>query len=158
MSRPVSAAFWSAIASERTSEVFLLLVTVDHPQLGSPLRYVYNTQPVTSRGDVFEPTFFRFDGQDEGEDGILTGAQLTLEAVDRQIIEILRQIDQAPSVTTEIVISSDPDSVEIGPFVFDVRSVAYNAQVVRCELEYRDVMSDEFPVDAFTPENTPGLF
>lgn len=158
MSRPVSAAFWSAIASERTSEVLLLLVTVDHPDLSEPLRHVYNTEPVTSRGDVFEPTFFQFDGQDEGEDGILTGAQLTLEAVDRQIIEILREIDQAPTITTEIVLASNPDTVELGPFVFDVVSVTYNSQFVQCELEYRDVMTDEFPADSFTPENTPGLF
>ena len=158
MSRSVSAAFWSAIASERTTEVFLMLLTIDHTYLPSPLRYVYNTTPIVSRGDTYAPTFFKFDGHDEGEDGILTGAKLTVEAIDRQLIAVLREIDEAPTVTTEIVLSSDPSAVEIGPFVFDIASFTYDVQSIQCDLEYRDVMGDEFPADAFTPENTPGLF
>jgi hypothetical protein len=58
----------------------------------------------------------------------------------------------------ELVLASDPDAVEVGPFSYDVKSVNYNVQYVTMNLEFRDVMNDEFPGLSFTPENTPGLF
>jgi hypothetical protein len=156
--RSVSTSFWQAITQERTAAVFLMLLTIDHPELAEPIRLVYNTEDVTSRGVVYHRYNFRIDLQDEKDDGAISEAKLTVEAIDQTIIQAIRTISTAPSVMFELVLASDPDTVEVGPFSYDVKSVNYNVQYVTMNLEFRDVMNDEFPGLSFTPENTPGLF
>nr|BDD43791.1 hypothetical protein 11 [Spirochaetaceae bacterium] len=156
--RSVSAAFWQAITQERTSAVFLMLVTIEHPDLTSPIRLVYNTQSVTSRGNTYQKYRFRIDLEDEKEDGMVSEARLTVEAIDQTLIQAIREIETAPTVTFELVLAADPDTVEVGPFVYDVTNVPYDLQFLSMTLEYQDVMDDEFPSKSFTPEYTPGLF
>lgn len=138
--------------------MFLMLLTIDHTDLSSPIRLVYNTTSITSRGETYQAYNFKLDLQDEQDDGKISEAKLTIEAIDQTIIQAIREIVDPPSVVFELVLASDPDTVEIGPFRYDVKHVSYNVQYLTITLEFQDVMDDEFPALSFTPEYTPGLF
>jgi len=158
MSRSVSTAFWQAVTQERTNAVFLMLLTIDHPDLSSPLCLVNNTVAITSRATVYQPFNFAVQLEEEKDDGVVGEAKLNIEAVDQVIIQAIRGIDTAPTVLLELIIAADPDTVEVGPFSYDVIEVNYNAQSLSMTLQFQDVMDDEFPALAFTPQFTPGLF
>jgi hypothetical protein len=158
VSRSVSAAFWQAIAAERTSASFLLLLTIDHPSFGGPTRLVYNNVDITSRGNVYHKYNFKFEPHRENDDHTTAQATVTIEAIDRTVIQAMRSITTRPTVSVEIILASDPDTVEIGPFGYEVVSVSYDAEWIVANLEFVDVLNDKFPADAMTPDTTPGLF
>lgn len=157
MSRTLSPAAVQAITAQETGEVFLLLLTIDHPDLAQPIRVVRNGEDVTSRGNTYSACAFDVALPDERSDRP-PRVQLVLDNVDRAITQALRPLTSPPTVTLEVVLASSPDTVEAGPYEFTVRNVVYDAHVVTAELAYEDVLNLRFPADRFTPNLFPGLF
>jgi len=157
MPRDLSLTARQAVFAQETGTVFLILLTIDHSSLSSPLRFVYNNEDITSRGNTFTAFNFQIQLPSEEEDSI-TDVQLRIDNVDRQIVETVRSLSSAPEVTMEIVLSSDPDTVEAGPFNFELQEATYDAVQVTGTLGYPPVLDEPFPGDLFTPQNHPGLF
>lgn len=146
-----------AMLSDSTDEVFLACVTLDHASM-TPIRVVNNTQNLTRAAGEFLAFPFEIELPADGEDAVVQ-VQLRIDNVDRQIVQALRALDSAPSVTLEVVLASSPDTVEGGPFEFALKSADYNAIVVTGTLGYEDeLLNEPYPGDTFTPTNSPGLF
>lgn len=61
-------------------------------------------------------------------------------------------------VTLSLVMASTPDTIEAGPFTFNLREVEYDAEFVSGNLLFEDILNEPFPADSFTPARFPGLF
>lgn len=157
MSRTLSAAALSAALAQETSEVFLALLEIAHDDLGSPIRAVNNMEDVTSNGDVYAA--FPFEVAMPAESGDAPSkAVLRIDNVDQSVITAIRSITTPPTATLSVILASSPDTIEAGPFEFTMREVDYDAQFVRAELHFEDILNEPFPADKYTPNNFPGLY
>jgi len=157
MSRNVSATFKQAMFAQETSEAFLPLITLEHDDLDSPIRVVHNHTEITSNGNTFLPYAFQLMLPDDTERNVCQG-KLTIDNVSREIIEAIRSISSAPTVTIQIVLASDPDTVEIEYSDFKLKEITYDAEWVSGNLVIETFSKEPFPGDSFTPGNFPGLF
>jgi hypothetical protein len=140
-----------------TDEVFLILLEINEATLPAPIRYVHNEEDIVSRGNTYYASFFNLELPTEKADSI-DSARITVGNVDQTIIEAARTAIGRPTMTVEIVLASDPDSVEVGPFNFELQSVEYDAQTISGVLAYDDVVEVRSPMHTRTPWFFPDLF
>ena len=159
MSRSTSSTLRQAVFAEETGKVFLLLLTIQHADIGSPdtLYFVDNFENVTSGGHTYTAFPFTIDLPGDSDDE-LPRVQLTIDNVDRSIVEAIRNLGGAPTVTLSVVLSSSPNTIEAGPFEMKMRNAEYDSLVVTGDLQSDDILNEPYPGDAFTPQNFPGLF
>ena len=159
MSRSLSTAAKNAIFAQETSSAFLLTLTIDHDDLDDPLRFVNDNQDITFDGDVYTAYPFLIDlPADTGEE--ISRVTLTIDNVDRQIVETIRELTTAPSVDLEVLHQPYGGSAtkEAGPFSFTLKDSVYDVLVVTGTLSYEDILDEPFPGDTFSPPDFPGLF
>lgn len=167
MSRTVSLTTRGAIYAEQTDEVFVFLFTVTHPSLMAPV--YYSSDPTTrlsvdplaygivSRGNTYD--FFPISlVLPDDSDATPPTIKLVLDNVMRQAIPLLRSITTPPSVTIEMVLASDPDTVEASWPNFDMVDITYDANSVTIDLAINGLSTEPFPTGVFAPSGFPGLF
>lgn len=145
----------SDLSSVVTSEG--LLVLLDITNIGTPLYYVNNKEAVTSNGQVYTPYAFNLVFAVEDGDS-LPSFKLAVDAVDRELIDEIRTLIEAPIVKIAIVPISDPDTVEILIPDLELRNVSYTALSIQGTLTWGDPLNRRFPSERYTPETSPGLF
>ena len=166
MSRPLSNAATQAMFAQQTSEVFILLVTIDNPSFTQPIRIAsdpYQILPdagvrgVVSRGNeyLYAPFTIMLPVQD---DSGIAKASLSVDNIDRRMVEAVRTATSSLRISIEIVLASDVDSVEISMDDFRLERVTYDALTVSGDIsmEYYDL--EPFPSKRFTPSDFPGIF
>lgn len=157
MSRSLSLAARRAVNAQETAEVFLLLLTLDHPDLAEPIRVVNNLEPIISRGHSFVAYPFEIALPDEDPDTVAR-VTLRIDNVDREIVRSLRSITSPLSVSLEVVMAASPDTVEAGPFNMTLAAAEYDALTVTGELAFEDVLNEPFPGHSYVPGEYPGIF
>lgn len=155
--RPLSPAAAAALAAQETGEVFLLLLTIEHAVLNPTLYFVNNTVDVTSRGHTYLGWPFQISLPEEREDSF-PSVQLTIDNIDRRIVEGIRTLPSAPTITLEVILASSPNTVEAGPFTFALRGVEYSALTITATLSPEDMLNEPAMQYTFTPGLFPGLF
>lgn len=165
----ISTAAKAAVFAPETDEVFAVLVTITTDALSDPIRLSTDNKDVLpvagvrgtlSRGEeyLFCPFNLTLDNQDDTN---IAKARLEVDNVDRRIMEGVRLSAEGShdiSITVEIVLASQPDTVEISLPNFRLERVRYNAFTVSGEItvEYFDL--EPFPSGRFTPSGFPGLY
>lgn len=157
MSRTVSSVTKQAFLKQQTDRVFLVLVELDHADLASPIRLVNNYENITSNGDVYSAAAFSFTPPVE-EDGTIKNSSISFDNVDRAIVEAVRSISSAPTVSVSIIRADAPDTVEAGPWVFYLRGVSYDLHVVAGELYPDNPLRLSASTVSYRNTNFPGLF
>ena len=157
MSRSVSSAFLQAALAQETGEVYVVLVEIDHADLVTPIRAARSNANVLHNGNTYHGMWFETDLPDDLEEQ-LPEITLVIQNVDRAVVEAVRTVSSAPTVTVKVVLASDPDTVEAGPWVMTLRQAAYNALTVSGSVLGPDILTEPYPGDAMTPANFPGLF
>ena len=156
MSRPLSLTALTAAQAEESGEVFIVLLTVDSPDLASPLRFSSDAVDTTSRGDLY--IAFPFAAVlPSDEPGRLRDLQLSVDNVDRQVVAALRSSREGITVKMEIIVASEPDDVQ-AEFDFDVASASYGDTEATMTLSFDSILDEQFPGKRFTPTVAPGLF
>jgi hypothetical protein len=156
MSRSISQTATFSSHDQQTEEVWLILLTIEHPDIDPPIRVVNNNENVTSRGDEF--IAFPFDIDLPGDDpDQMPKARLRIDNIDRQVVVALRSIDSPPAVTIEVILASDPDTVEIAFEGLTLRNAMYDAQTVTADLAFEAILAEPIAV-TITPQRFPGLF
>lgn len=151
--------YLARLGTTRTYPVGLLTVTLPSAPL-DPLRLASTRdRNVLSRGLQFFRSGLDFtlpSRLDEGEQR----TRLTLPAVDLTILQTLRAAPNRLALTLELVMSADPDTVELGPYrLIDLaRTYSATTQSLSLECAYRDVLSHPRPRYRYTPANVPGMF
>ena len=142
--------------SQQTDDVWLVLLTITHPSLTTPLRFVNNYESVTSGGDLYIafPFEIEFPGQDPDSAG---EARITIDNIDRQIVTTIRSISSPPEVTLEVILAATPNTIEASFSGMVLRDVTYDVQKVTGTLRFEDIMSEPLSVQ-MTPQRFPGMF
>lgn len=155
--RALSPAAVAAAHAEETGEVFLTLLTFEHPDIPAPIRVVNNHTDIVSRGNRY--IGYPFDIVLPGEDPSRPqSASLRIDGVDGQIVSILRGLTSPPTVTLEVILASSPDLIEVAFEDLTLSSADWDATTITADLAYEDILNEPFPGDSFTPATTPGLF
>lgn len=154
--RSLSSTALASAFAENTGEVWLLLVTITHPSLSSPLYFVNNNEAVTSRSNIYVP--YPFTVEMPGEDSENLGeARLRLDNIDQSVVRAIREMTSPPSLTLEVVLASQPDTVEASFSGMVLRNAAYDAQAIVGTLRFEDIGSEPMSLQ-MTPQRFPGMF
>lgn len=170
MSRSLSTAARRAAWAQQTDAVFIILVTITHDGLAEPVRVASagvtgvttdddgNPVPYTERGgERYVQYPFRFELPEDRDDQAVT-ARIEIDNVDRMVVEAVREIQGSPEVTVEVVLSEDPETLEAGPWVFELQSAEYDALTVSGTLGYEPLLSEPYPAHTMSPATMPGIF
>ena len=142
-------------AQDQASPVaWLYLVTV---RAGvDVLRFVNNTESVTSRGQTFTPFPFSLVlPADDGEK--VPQVSLRLQNFDDAIMKIIRGSASGAIVDIELTTTIDTNVVELSLTGLVVREVSYDAIEVNCTLMVPQILSRSFG-GTYSPQRFPGLF
>ncbi len=166
MPRNLSNAAKQALYAQQTDEVFIMLVTIEHENFTTPIRVASDPKEVlpdagvrgvVSRGNefVFLPFTINLPMQD---DSGVARASISIDNISREIVAAVRQATSALSITIEVVLASDVDTLEVSIPDFRLERVTYDALTVAGDIsvEYYDL--EPFPARRFTPSDFPGVF
>lgn len=157
MARALSLVARQALNASETGEAFIVLLTIDHPNLAVPIRVGSDAVDTLSRGETF--VAFPFDLRLPDDSGDRTPrASLSIDNVDRRIVQAIRAITSAPSVTIEIVRAGDADTVEAAFPAFTFTDLSYDALTVSGSLTLESFAAEPYPAATFTPSRFRGLF
>lgn len=158
MTRTVSSTFRSALNSQETSEVYVVLLKINHADMAAPLYVCSNDENVVSNSDTYVPFPFQLSLVSEQDDG-LPIAQLQIDNIDRSIVQNIRPLTGAkPTVIISIVLASDPNTIEAGPIVTNLSNISYDAFVVTGTLVGAELFTETYPKTIFNPTDTPAVF
>ena len=111
MPRTLSTVAVNAALAQENPDPFLVLLAISHPNMPEPLRVVNNTEEIVSNGKTYVP--FPFEvvlGMDDAEQ--LPEVRLTIDNVERALVETIRLAQDAPKVSLRVVLASQPSVVE----------------------------------------------
>jgi hypothetical protein len=157
MPRSLSNAALKAMMDEVTNEAFLLLVTFAHLPTNEIFRVVLNTEDITSQGALFTATFFEFS-LPETSDRAPQGCNVSMDNVDRRMVDMLRRITEPLRVRIQLVLASQPDVIEMQLDDLVLREVSWDANRIEGTLVSEDPMNQAFPGHLYEPRTFQGIF
>lgn len=147
-----------AVLAQQTGEAFIQLLRLDAPTLEQEIRVCDDRRDLVSNGQTYQRFPFEFTlPEDNGETP--GTATLTICNVDRSIVDAVRVVGAGPLVVEySLVMASEPDSIQAGPYFFTVREVDFDEMVVSGQLRYEDLLNEPYPADTYSPARYAGLF
>lgn len=157
-----------AAYAQETDVAVIVLLTLSTPELPDVIRVCNvpvekyedlgnNVYGVTSNGQRY--IFLPFDitlPQDDKTGAV--SAKLTIDNVNRQIVQYARETRKALNVGIQVVLSNNLDYVELEYNDFKLTNVSYNGFSVEGDLSVDYLGLEPFPAGRFTPSGFPGLF
>ena len=125
--------------------------------MAEPILVTSDGVATVSNGLTFNSYQFMLTLPDDTERPFSQG-RLSIENVSQVIIEALRSVSSALLITMQIVLASDPDTVEVEYPEFELVNVNYDAQQISGDLSIESFVEEPFPGDSFIPSYFPGLF
>ena len=123
---------------EEMDEAILLLLTINHADLSAPIRVCSDAVDVESNGNTFLTFPFNIslpiDAPNEPP-----RAKLQIDNIDRQIVQTIRSISSAPTITIELIRSGDPDTIEVSLSNYTLINVTYDVRFVQGDLVLDDL-------------------
>lgn len=157
MSRNVSAELKQAVYAQETTQEFIVLITLSHPDLADPIRVNSSAVDVVSNGDTFIAYPFDVVLPDDVDDRP-PRAKLRIDNISREIILAIRTISSAPSVNIQIVMASSPNTIEAEFLDFKLSNITYDQLTVEGDLTLEEFIGEPYPARVFSPADFPGLF
>jgi len=156
--RQVSTTALQAMLAQQTDQIFLTCVKISHGSLSSDLRFVNDTQNLSRSDGTYMAAAFEFRLPTDQEDNVPRG-QIVLDNTDRQIIQAVRPLNEAPDIEVSIVLRSSPNTIEVGPMSFKLKEFRYDESTISGSLGYEEeFLNASFPKSTFNPRSTPGVF
>ena len=160
MPHDLSNAARAEVLSQHRSNAYLLLIEIAHEDV-STIRLVGNTEDVVSNGNTYSATNLSLALPPEKDDELPT-RQLILSNIDQTVLTALRTMSHqnAPraTVTGFQVRHTDPDTVERGPFDFELLRFTSGKGQVTLELAFQNLLSDNVVSYYVTPRSFPSAF
>jgi hypothetical protein len=136
------------LSAQETGTAWLVLITVDHPDLDTPIRVTSDGVDTISQGNVFAPFPFEVTLPDDVE-GRAPQALLKIDNTSLEVIALLRGLASPPVLTLQIVRSADPDVIEREWVDIEWRSSQYDVGAITGTLTVDDLATEEFPYVTF---------
>jgi hypothetical protein len=160
MSRDVSLDFIAAVNAQETDEAFIVLVTIDHPDLPEPVYLNNSGANLVSRTIPFLACPFQPTLSDDSDDRP-PQAKLVIDNIDRTLVASLRLAAAggvAPVVTLELVKASAPDVVEAAFTDFEMREITYDSLTIEAILTLEGLFKEPACGYSFSPTYFSGLY
>lgn len=156
--RTISATAMQAVLAQQTSEVFVPCLNINHPSFTSPILLAMNTESMVRTAGTYQPYAFQINLPDQREDQ-LPQVKLTVDNTDLQVNNAIRTLTGQPTVTMDVVLASSPNTIEIGPFNYNLTSATADANTIQGVLGFEDdIFAQQVPAQLYTPTSSPGLF
>ena len=144
----LTAAGIAELSAQETGTAWLVLLTIDHPDLDEPIRITSDAMATASQGFIFEPFPFEITLPDDVE-GRTPQASLQIDNTSQEIIALLRGMTTPASLTIQIVRSADPNVVEREWAGIEWRSSQYDVAAITGTLTIDELAAEEFPYITF---------
>lgn len=158
MPRILSNTAAQSILAADTTEIWLCALRITHPSIET-IRIVNDTIPLERADGIYIPWAFEAVLPDDNDDAT-SSVTLTIDNVDREIQAKLRTLaGDPPKCTFEVLLKSQPDEIELGPFDFSILEGTSDLMTLELKLGYEeDFLNQAVPTQLFTPSNSQGLF
>lgn len=142
-----------AALAQWTSEVFLECLTIEHPDI-TDILLVNDRQDLVRTAGTFVAFPFRARLHTRSEERVAE-AEVVCDNVDQRIVQNLRGLAAGATLTYEVVLHDSPNTVEQGPFEFEIKGFVADARSVSLRISFAmDFLNERFPKDWFAPWNT----
>lgn len=164
--RQLSNAAKQAVYSQETSEVFIILLTITSPDFLEPIRIssdstellpLANVRGTLSRDEEYVYLPFAIELPQQDETGVAR-AKISIDNIDRRMVQAVRTATSALSITVEIVLASSPDVLEMSVEDFRMERISYDALTISGDLSVEHFDLEPYSKLRFTPSNFPGMF
>lgn len=152
----LSAAGVADLSAQQTDSAWLILLTVSHADLATPIRVTSDAVATVSNGNTYTPYPFEVSLPDDVE-GRVPYATLRIDNTTTEIAGLLRPLTTPPTLTIQVVRSGTPDTVERSWSGIQWKASAFDVGVVTGTLTMDDVATEEFPYITFDGR-FPGLW
>lgn len=167
--RITSVDFMKAAYAEESDVFPILLMTITHSSLSEPIRVSTDpTQRVIetttdviygtiSNGEtyLFYPLSLSLPSEaDEGP----ANMRIEIDNIHRDLTPAVRGLNSPPSVTTDIVLSSDVDNVIATWPEYLLVNWEMNAMTISGDLMLETLVAEPYPAGSFNPADFPGAF
>ena len=157
MTNVLSPELLAQIFSQQADDCFLTLLTISHPDILVPFRFVNNTENIISNGLTYSAFPFKITlPPDNGEDA--KEAAIVLDNVSLELIQILRQITTPLDIDLKMVLGSIPDDIQMELAELKMGNIQYNSQAITGKMYQDNFMYSAMTSETYTPKNFPGLF
>lgn len=167
MSRTISALLRSALYSQESGEVAVVLFTMTHVDWPGTFRVCTDpttrlsdtplTYGIVSNGQTFTYHPMQVSLPDDIDERAPT-ARLVIDNINRDLVAFARTVQGPGACTIQIVLASTPNVVEITFPALDIRGVSGNDQALTVEFGIDALETEPFPAGKFVPSQFPGLF
>jgi hypothetical protein len=154
--RSVSDQLKSQFNKQESEDPFLLLVTLSHANFGD-VRFVNNTEDITSRGNVYTAFPIKIT-LPQDDDEIVPTIKLSMDNVSLELIDEIRSVTDPIDVKVEAILASAPDVIEIDYSNLKIRSIDYDLQTINAILFFDDILNTAIPSEKYDPQTNPGIF
>lgn len=154
---PLSNRYRAAQNAQETGELAVPIITVTHPSLSAPERFVANTEPLVHGGSTYQPLAFTLEWPDEEDEGIPL-FRWVADNVDQKFSRLLRSIGSEMDVEVREVLVATPNVVERGPFNVQLKVADYDALTAGGPLTIDPILDEPFSKLSITPSTFPAEF
>lgn len=156
--RDYSANYLETVNATGPHDQALYLIEITHPQLTGPVRFVNDTQNVTSNGNIFIGCAFRLIPPDDLKQG-LPRAQLAVDNIGRELTQWIEGSAGGAGAQVRLmqVLRSDPNTIEF-EVTLTLKNVRMDLLEVAGELGYEDILNRPAVAKTYRPDTAPGLF
>ena len=156
MSNQLSPALLAQLYAQESDVPFLMLATLTHPSFPT-IRLVNNSEDIVSNGETFTafPMRIRLP-MDDGES--TREVSIEFDNVSLTLIDELRTVTSPIDVKIDMILSSNPDDIQISLDELKMRNVTYNKQIVSARLYLDSFLNVELTSERYSPKLYPGLF
>jgi hypothetical protein len=157
VSRTLSAQAVLSLNSLSTGAAWFVLVHIQHPELDTPHRFVNNTTDVVALGHTwvgypFDLTLAVDDGQTN------PSVEVRFDNVNRALIEVIRGLPSAPTLDVYVVLSTQPNVIEMSLLDMTIMDITYDMQSISGRLISGDLLNAPWPADSYDPSQFPSVF
>lgn len=146
-----------AIYAQETDVYPIALLTVDHPDLTSPIRVCSDSVAVVSRGNTFVPFPFELMLLTDDPEEMPSG-QLEVDAVDQRMTDGVLGLTSAPTLLIEQVLNTDLNTLEMSTGALNFRDVDIDVLTMLGRFLLDDILNEPSPSGNIDPRNHPGVF
>lgn len=152
--RTLSTAAREAMFSESTDECMVVLLEL---QFDTVIRVVNNSEDVVSLTETYQAYDFKITMPEERDDRI-SKVNLEISNVDPSLMEALSALEEPVNIIMQLVLLSDPDEIEAGPFSFKLINISFDSQIITGTLAFEDILNESYPGHRVTPGTHPAAF
>lgn len=161
MARSISQSTRDEITAPQSGVAFLQMVELTWSETEDPLYFVQNNVNVVSSAlgtsETYVAANFSIKIPNESESEV-QDSSITISGINRQITEIVRSIENPPTIRMFIVREDTPNTIERGPFSFKLRNTNITLNSISGSLLYEYTLRNNISTMSINSQIFPGLF